>query len=499
MLRPPLQRLRCRSFVGLLASGGLLALALPLLTTEAGRAQQAEPQVRVLLLESNDLIVSGLSGGLRLRDARGTVLAEAPGGQNLELRLAGGLVEALGLPRPLRLNELWIEPLADGGADGGLGLLNRRYRGRLQLLPGSSSLRVINHLSIETYLPSVVGSEMPASWPLEALRAQAVAARTYALQQRKPAAPFDLRATVASQAYRGVEAETPSTWEAVRATRALVLTYQGDLINAVFHSSSGGSTENSGDLWARQLPYLVSVPDFDDQSPVREWRQVLQADVLQRAFAEIGGASRIEVLATTSTGRVRQVRVVGPRGQLLLNGAELRSRLALKSTLVRFEPLAPGAAFAVGQSQPFGQAESSGPDQSFGRPPSSFRPSPWLRDSPPVDSATGVPLPDLPPLPPGPRFESQPAAGLVAIGRGFGHGVGMSQWGAYGMARRGEGFEGILRHFYRGAVVGPFRDLTAQAPVTLLPSGPLAGRADPLFRATAPLRIPTVLANRERP
>lgn len=102
-----------------------------------------------------------------------------------------------------------------------------------------------------------------------------------------------------------------------------------------------------------------------------------------------------------------------------------------------------------------------------------------------MDSATGVSLQDPPIFPPGARLESPPPAGLVAIGRGFGHGVGMSQWGAYGMARRGEGFEGILRHFYRGAVVGPFRDLTAQVPATL----PLEG----------PLRIPTVLANRVRP
>jgi stage II sporulation protein D len=102
-----------------------------------------------------------------------------------------------------------------------------------------------------------------------------------------------------------------------------------------------------------------------------------------------------------------------------------------------------------------------------------------------VDSATGVSLSGPPPLPPGPRLESPSVPGLVAIGRGFGHGVGMSQWGAYGMARRGEGFEGILRHFYRGAVVGPFRDLTAQVPATLMLDGPLPG--------------PAVLANRERP
>ena len=98
---------------------------------------------------------------------------------------------------------------------------------------------------------------MPASWPQAALRAQAVAARTYALRQRSASQPFDVSATVASQVYKGVEAETPATREAVVSTRGEVLMYGGSLVNAVFHSSSGGSTENSGDLWIQQLPYLV--------------------------------------------------------------------------------------------------------------------------------------------------------------------------------------------------------------------------------------------------
>ncbi len=460
-----------------LVTAAALGLSLPL--PREGRAQPAEPQVRVLLLESSATTVSGLAGGLRLRDGRGTVLAETAAGQPLTLRLSAARVEAQGLMRAVVVNELWIEPLNQAGDDGALAVENRRYRGRLQVLPGASQLQVINHLGVETYLPSVVGSEMPASWPLEALRAQAVAARTYALQQRKPEAPFDLRATVVSQAYKGVEAETPSTWEAVRGTRSLVITYRQALINAVFHSSSGGSTENSGELWSRQLPYLVSVSDFDEQSPVRVWRQSLPPEQLQRAFAEIGGASGIEVLSSSSTGRVRQARVLGPRGQLLLSGVELRRRLGLRSTTVRFEPL---GSESIG-ADPQGQAVSRRP----------WRPQP-VGDGRELalDSASGAPMPGPPPLPDVFAPATAPITGLVAIGRGFGHGVGMSQWGAFGLARRGEGFEAILRHFYRGVEVGPFRESVAQ--LSALPAS--AGRPAP-SPAAAVFRLPTVIANRE--
>jgi len=111
------------------------------------------------------------------------------------------------------------------------------------------------------------------------------------------------------------------------------------LIDAVFHSSSsGGATENSGDLWTQQHPYLVSVKDFDDNSPVRQWRKPLPPDLLAKAFPETGGVRQIDVIATTASGRVRQARVTGPLGrQLVVNGAQLRSRLGLRSTWVRFE------------------------------------------------------------------------------------------------------------------------------------------------------------------
>jgi stage II sporulation protein D len=441
----------------------------PLLRPQPAAAQAnrqetvREPQLRVLLVEApSATVAAATAAGLRLRDRQGRPLLELAGTQALQLRLRAGWLELRPLPgqtevsamgafaagplsagagsteaQPLlAASELWLEPMAaSGSADGVLMLQQRRYRGRLQVIPAGSGLQVINHVPLETYLTSVVGSEMPASWPQQALRAQAVAARTYALKGRRPEAGFDLKATVASQVYRGVEAETPSTREAVAATRGLVLTYGQGLINAVFHSSSGGSTESSGELWPQQLPYLVSVPDFDQDSPVRQWRQPLAPDLLARAFAEIGGVRSIEVVATTSTGRVRQARVVGPAGQLLLSGAALRSRLGLKSTWVRFELEVPEATAGASSA-----ALPPAPPPllpAFSLPAAAFSPDPGA-----------APVPLLLPQ-------------WVAVGRGFGHGIGMSQWGALAMARRGDNFDAILSHYYRGAQLRPYRELAA--------------------------------------
>ena len=393
-------------------------------------------EVRVLLLEGADLPLVALDRPLQLRSQQGAgpsapVLATLPAGEQAILRLQQGslLLETASGSRSLPpLAAVWLEPAAPAQQEtrGDFGLKQRTYRGRLQVRLNGASLQAINHVPLETYLPSVVGSEMPASWPQPALRAQAVAARTYALRQRKPSAPFDVSATVSSQVYKGIEAETPSTREAVATTRGQVLTYGGQLANTVFHSSAGGLTENSGDLWSQQLPYLVSVPDFDQQSPVHQGQQRLEPEQLQQAFAETGGLERIEVLATSASGRVRQARVLGPRGSVVLSGAQLRSRLGLRSTLVRFELVPPE--IASGES---GALESR------------------------VDSVRAA-LANVPPPPALPVLEGQPSVqvrrpSLLVIGRGFGHGVGMSQWGALAMAQKGHSHEQILLHYYRGA------------------------------------------------
>ena len=406
----------------------------------------AGPPVRVLLLES-PVITVGAAGreGLRLRDERGRLLLEVNPGHRLRVsRTDNGLIlESLAKgadpppiqalrallpvqpppplseggrpasqeaqaprPLPLPLQELRLEPIAPEDL---LVLNQRRYRGSLLLRPKGESLQAINRLPLEPYLMGVVGSEMPDSWPQAALRAQAVASRTYVLQQLRPQAPFDVKATVASQVYKGVEAESAPVRLAVTSTHGKVLLHGQRLINAVFHSSSGGATENSGDLWNRQLPYLVSVPDFDSASPVSRWEKALEPEDLRQSFKEIGGAVTIEPLQTSPTGRLRQARVIGPGGELVLTGSELRQRLGLRSTLVQF----------------------------------SFEPAGRL--SPPADGE-GQATPVVLSVP-----QSSPDLRLLVRGRGYGHGVGMSQWGAYALALRGKSYEDILRHYYTGA------------------------------------------------
>ena len=357
----------------------------------------------------------------------------------------------------------------------GIWLGSRRYRGRLQFLVRGGQVQVVNHLGIETYLASVVGSEMPHRWPLPALQAQAVAARTYALRQRGKAGDFDVKATVSSQVYRGVESETPSTIEAVESTRSLVLVHAGRLINAVFHSSSGGATEPSGEVWRNQLPYLVSVADHDQHSPVHRWNKRFDDDALRDLFRETGGVKRLQVLKTSSTGRVRTARVQGPRGSLVLTGRELRKRLGLKSTMVQFELIngstdsSTASAIATAQRAPqatsqaappligLWQDSASGPDTTSGNTTSSNTAS-----SSSGRLASLLPPPPLPLLNPSAFHQPRPDLKvgeivLEARGQGFGHGVGMSQWGAHGLALQGADFREILLHYYRGAEIRPYR------------------------------------------
>ncbi|MFZ0408673.1 MAG: SpoIID/LytB domain-containing protein [Cyanobium sp.] len=480
-----------------LAAAGSGPALEPAALGSATPAAEAPPLVRVLIRQQTSLALAAAASPLRLADGQGRPLAEIAPEQSFELRQQqAGLVVVIARPDgtagsvgPVQ-GELWIVPLPAAGRSPLLAVEGHLYRGRLQVRAGDDGrLLVINQLPLERYLPSVVGSEMPATWPQAALRAQAVAARTYAISQLKPKSLFDLKATVDSQVYRGVQSETDSTREAVASTRSLVLMQGNTLINAVFHSSSGGSTENSGEVWSRQLPYLVSVPDFDERSPMRRWTLRIEPEQLRRAFRETAGVSRIDVLAVSRTGRIRRARVSGPAGSLELSGAELRQRLGLRSTLVqtfRLEPAAGdrltpvsgviGQALLAGGRSASPRLGATGPVAAGAAQPqgTSARPgSPAALEPPGAeslwDSATGAITsllttpPKLPapaageerPAPAAPQ-PSQPALELVVEGRGFGHGVGMSQWGAYAMALQGRSHEQILYHYYRGVQLKPY-------------------------------------------
>ena len=430
------------------------------------RAVQAaqEPSMRVLLSQAPSVrlradgeqpfLVRGLGRGdqrmrsmdVSLRAGRLLISGQTSNGLDLQLSARSAIEVNSNDPR-------------------GVWLGSRRYRGRLQFLVRAGQVQVVNHLGIETYLASVVGSEMPHKWPLPALQAQAVAARTYALRQRGKSGDFDVKATVASQVYRGVESETPSTIEAVESTRSLVLVHAGRLINAVFHSSSGGATEPSGEVWRNQLPYLVSVADHDQHSPVHRWNKRFDNDELRGLFRETGGVKSLQVLKTSSTGRVRTARVQGPRGSLVLTGRELRKRLGLKSTMVQFELINGSSSSSTASAQ---RARQSVPQASTQAAPPLIGLWQDSASGPDTPASTSGRLASLLPPPPLPHLNAsalqQPRPDvrvgemvLEARGQGFGHGVGMSQWGAHGLALQGADFRQILLHYYRGAEIRPYR------------------------------------------
>lgn len=214
------------------------------------------------------------------------------------------------------------------------------YRGALLASAAGSSLLVVNALGIEAYVRGVVANEMPSSWHQQALRAQAVAARSYALATRRGGA-FDHFADTRSQVYRGRGSETPATNRAVRRTRLMVVRHGGRVASTYYYSTSGGRTESVEHVWGGgPLPYLKSVRDAPDRtSPVHDW----QLDFSQREISSrLGGLYRgrlraIRVLRTGESPRIVRARVVGSEGSSVVSGDTLRSRLGLRSTWARFE------------------------------------------------------------------------------------------------------------------------------------------------------------------
>ena len=285
----------------------------------------------------------------------------------------------------------------------GIWVGGKRYSGLINVKNLKDRIFVVNTLGIEKYLTSVVGSEMPYRWPLEALKAQAIASRTYALKKTGNDL-YDIDSTQKDQVYNGLESKTYKTNKAVKHTRSLVITHKNKLINALFHSSSAGMTENSEDVWKNKYPYLVSVKDFDQKNPNMYWKKIFSKKELQILFPEIGGIKEIEILDITKTGRIKNTKLIGDYGSLYFSGTNLRKKLGLKSTLFRFK---------------FIKVKTNKEKNKFKKLNSS----------------------------------------LMISGMGAGHGVGMSQWGAKYLAMRGYKAKDILGYYYKGIQIKPFKEI----------------------------------------
>jgi len=195
----------------------------------------------------------------------------------------------------------------------------------------------VNVVGIEPYLQGVVPSESPSSWPAEALKAQAVAARSYALAELTTvvtASNYDLFADTRSQVYGGIPAETPEGTKAVQLTAHQVVLYNGSIATTYFSSSSGGRTTSAAEAYGKPIPYLVSVPDpYDTYSPYHDWGPVLYDAATVAKAIGLSGQQLLDLqLARSASGRVRKVTATGSASQLSLSGGGLRSDLGLRSS-----------------------------------------------------------------------------------------------------------------------------------------------------------------------
>jgi stage II sporulation protein D len=213
-----------------------------------------------------------------------------------------------------------------------LELAGRAYRGQIQVAAAGAKLQAVNVIGLEPYLQGVVPSEMPHTWASEALKAQAVAARSYALSHLQTG-PFDLYRDTRSQVYGGVAAEQPETSAAVQATAGQVVLYGGRVAKTFFFSTSGGRTASSADMFGTAVPYLVSVADpYDSVSPYHDWGPfAFGAAKLGKALHAQGELLDVQT-TTNDSGRVATVTATGAQGASTATGAAVRKALGLRST-----------------------------------------------------------------------------------------------------------------------------------------------------------------------
>lgn len=346
---------------------------------------QASVILRVAIQQNVNQVAVGSSTAAVVKDGSGRTLGELPAMTSYDAQVVPG---GIALDK-WRSSLFWIEPTSKGFVYIG----NRWYRGRTLVVPTNKGLTAVNWVDLEEYLYSVVGGEMYTNWPIEALEAQAIAARTFALYERERAhnnPVYDLGDTPDHwQNYEGVKTEAQSTYNAVDATAGQVLTYKNQLILSVYHNCSGGHTENVQDVWGSNEPYLRGLPAFDQGVPDKNctWSKIFPSAQFSGMFPGVGNVNNVQVQKYSPFGSVEALAIIGNKGTKLVQGQEnIRTKLVLNS-----------AHFTV----------SKGADGNF-----------------------------------------------TFNGIGWGNGVGMSQWGAYNLATQAKANHlQILGYFYPGVAL----------------------------------------------
>lgn len=277
-----------------------------------------------------------------------------------------------------------------GTARGDVLLSGLKYSGHIEVWKGQNGLYIVNELPLEYYIKGVVASEVGNSWDLEALKAQAVVARTYALYQKlnstQPQVPYHLTSSVLHQVYK-TGTIPQNIIRAVDETRGEVLTYGGRPIIAYYHSTSCEATEDPLEIFGKSYPYLRSVEADCDLSPYYLWERRVSLSEFEKAL-NIRGIKEITIDSHTAANRVRNLRILSEQGEYYIPAKDVRKSLG------------------------------------------------W--DRLPSTSISTI---------------TQTGDTCVIEGRGYGHGVGMCQWTALKLAKAGMSYREILFRFYPGAVI----------------------------------------------
>lgn len=378
---------------------------------------RAEPSIRVLLAQDVKKVLVQGERGIVIRDGKGADRL-ITGPASIRTTPAGITVNGLRLHERTvtirsRKGDLTVtlaqtdhrrEPIGDSSlkptVPAPVPVHHLEVSGVVDLIHRPTGLLLVNDVDLEEYVKGVVPGEMNAAWHPEALKVQAIAARTYALYQRMMNAgrEYDVIAGTQDQVYRGRHGVDQRVEEAVETTQGLIMTYQDAPILAAFSSTAAGPTEDAMYVWAKDLPYLKGVDcPFDMNSPYYQWRVELPVQRVEQSLRKqgipVGTIASLTPYLYSPAGRVDKIRILHSEGELILRGQDFRKAVGYS--------LIPSTQFEV---------ETLGSD-------------------------------------------------AVISGRGSGHAVGLCQWGAKELAEQGYPFETILRYYFPGTELKSWRSI----------------------------------------
>jgi len=345
-------------------------------------------RIRVLIMKDTASFKLFIKGKYEIRSLENNKLLSS--GNSLSVKVSAS-ASGINLRESFKKKALLIHP-----ASGYFYVNNRSLRGDLIIRKEAASekLSAINYIGLEDYVKGVLFHEISHRWPIEAIKAQAIATRTYALYhaQMNKAKPYDVSSDIYSQVYGGKDSERYRTNKAVELTRGLVLKYKGKIFPAYFHATCAGRTENADELWNINLGCLKSVDcPYCGASLHIKWDVTLTlAEIVEKlnlSGYNIGPLKDMRVLKLNDSGRVKALELISDEGQKIISGKEFRQMLdpkIIRSLKFSLDVMAGKAFFS---------------------------------------------------------------------GFGWGHGVGMCQWGAYFMAKDGYKYYTILKFYYQDAEI----------------------------------------------